>query len=523
MTSNLDSRAASRPAFLRAARAALVGLAFLAGSAFGGQEEAPAEPASSEAGAPAFEPKPFWKRVLYYLPNRVLDATDVFRLRARVGPGVAVGVRATEYADFYAGTYSSAFIGLPGPRHPEKLRPWAGQEGRTGLVFFGVDATDATDFGPGYADAEVAAEAQVAIVGASFSFDAAELLDLVYGFATIDIRRDDLDTPPAVPGVPNAWQRIRRETNAAKPARFDSWPHRFDYVRATYNEALEKGMRSVDEAFVAEGDTALAASRPSRMRFGLHAEFLDDDGFEFGLSPDIDVDLSLPNLERRWSLIVTGRDLGEFPGTLPSERDAGTRVGVQTEGRFDIDFGGGIRLRWPPVAYVEASWERDWEVGRWLLRPSAEAFYETEDGWGTVASLAAWRWLGVEQKWGLWSDTTGRIGEIRDGVEWEQGVTAGYAAKLLDRRLRGRAVSRRDLAHGWSVRYAVGGNLGSDTLQPFNYHRLQVTYRRPLYRDWVFLDVTPELEWRREFDWRTDSLLRIGFDAVFWELIDSEL
>jgi hypothetical protein len=55
-------------------------------------------------------------RVVTYLPCRVLDLLDVVRLRARVGPGAAVGVRATEAADFFIGSYWSLYAGLPGPR-----------------------------------------------------------------------------------------------------------------------------------------------------------------------------------------------------------------------------------------------------------------------------------------------------------------------------------------------------------------------------------------------------------------------
>ena len=36
--------------------------------------------------------------LLFYIPNRVLDAVDIVRLRVRVGPGVALGARAATSA-----------------------------------------------------------------------------------------------------------------------------------------------------------------------------------------------------------------------------------------------------------------------------------------------------------------------------------------------------------------------------------------------------------------------------------------
>ena len=55
-------------------------------------------------------------RVVAYVPNRVLDVFDLVRLRVRVGPGFAIGIRATEAADVFAGSYLSVYAGLPGPR-----------------------------------------------------------------------------------------------------------------------------------------------------------------------------------------------------------------------------------------------------------------------------------------------------------------------------------------------------------------------------------------------------------------------
>ena len=66
-----------------------------------------AEPAmeESDGGSVTEGRKPGWgHRLLYYLPNRILDLTDILRLRARVGPGLAVSARATENVSFYGGT-----------------------------------------------------------------------------------------------------------------------------------------------------------------------------------------------------------------------------------------------------------------------------------------------------------------------------------------------------------------------------------------------------------------------------------
>ena len=52
-------------------------------------------------------------KILFYLPNRVLDLLDVVRARVRIGPGIAVGARATEFVDVFLGSYTSLYV-----------RPW---------------------------------------------------------------------------------------------------------------------------------------------------------------------------------------------------------------------------------------------------------------------------------------------------------------------------------------------------------------------------------------------------------------
>ena len=47
-------------------------------------------------------------------------------------------------------------------------------------------------------------------------------------------------------------------------------------------------------------------------------------------------------------------------------------------------------------------------------------------------------------------------------------------------------------------------------------HRLTFSVRRPLYKNWLYLEVAPELQWRNDSDWKTIPILRIGAVAMFW-------
>jgi len=130
-------------------------------------------------------------RLLFYLPNRVADALDTVRARVRIGPGLAVSARATKIASIFFGAYTSAYIGLPGPRGRAEFPKIAGEDSMSGAQLIVVQSTSEGKQAPGYAPDEVGAGVQLGIVGADAGVAPIEVLDLVAGFLFIDLRNDD--------------------------------------------------------------------------------------------------------------------------------------------------------------------------------------------------------------------------------------------------------------------------------------------------------------------------------------------
>lgn len=129
---------------------------------------------------------------LLYIPNRVLDLFDIFRLRIRVGPGVSVGGRATELISGYAGTYGTFYAGLPGPRLRKTPKLPIGFESHNGASLSIVDVTVDGGIGPDYSATEFGFGTQLGIIGFDFGIDPVEIADFAAGIATFDIRDDDL-------------------------------------------------------------------------------------------------------------------------------------------------------------------------------------------------------------------------------------------------------------------------------------------------------------------------------------------
>lgn len=128
------------------------------------------------------------KSIVLYIPNRVFDVLDIIRLRLRVGPGISVGVHATEVASLFLGTHTTAWAGLHGPRG-ETVVPWpAGVESRSGVQVGPIDPSVTECY---YDPLEIGLELQVLLIGPNFGIGLFEVVDLLTGLLFIDLQGDD--------------------------------------------------------------------------------------------------------------------------------------------------------------------------------------------------------------------------------------------------------------------------------------------------------------------------------------------
>jgi hypothetical protein len=131
-------------------------------------------------------------RTIGYAPSRVLDFFDFVRVRGRVGPGTAISVRATESADLFAGTYFSAYAGLPGPRGRVLPNLPVGLELSSGVEVGSADAASGAGFGPRYGATEFGVGIHFLVAGIDVGLDPIELVDWAVGFLGVDLRQDDI-------------------------------------------------------------------------------------------------------------------------------------------------------------------------------------------------------------------------------------------------------------------------------------------------------------------------------------------
>ena len=143
------------------------------------------------------------------------------------------------------------------------------------------------------------------------------------------------------------------------------------------------------------------------------------------------------------------------------------------------DYSVGIRFRFPPRPYVRARWRTQHSLGKNVDIAFRQTFFWRDGvGFGTTSRFDTSRRVGEKDVFqfeavGTWSEDT-------EGVDWWAGHT------WYHRLGEGRGLSLLSFARGETRRYP--------DLTEFGFHLI---YRRPLNREWLFLNAGPTLTWPR--------------------------
>ncbi len=131
------------------------------------------------------EGTPWWAHILLWVPNRVLDIVDIFRVDVGVGPAVGGVIRVTEYAQAGVRTMmpASLRIGDFGRELPITLE--ASNE-------FGISPAFRQSKDRNVCPGEVGAGADLLIVGAYGGVCLDEVVDFVAGIFFLDPKDDDI-------------------------------------------------------------------------------------------------------------------------------------------------------------------------------------------------------------------------------------------------------------------------------------------------------------------------------------------
>lgn len=302
-----------------------------------------------------------------------------------------------------------------------------------------------------------------------------------------------------------------------KPPKLPPVPYvtnRLDNIHDSIFLHLQRPAQKFDD-FLAKNNDTNRSTTISRFRLGLYAKLKDEEGFSARFEPEVEAEVRIPNLEKRWSIFIDSMRDNDLPGTDPTERPSVLNTGfrrVYDDWNMHADVG--VRWRSGPAGLARLEWRPDFSIGKTKFYPRERIFYESWNGFGEMTSLTVSRTMGCffsrlvsGAKWN----------ESSNGLEWELTSILGYAGKLIEENRPRALINDEDVAQGLSLRYSMFGHNSSDQNQ-IDRHRVTLVYRHPILRDWIFLQIAPGIEWLNDSDWENIPSIQIGFDTLFWEV-----
>ncbi len=300
-----------------------------------------------------------------------------------------------------------------------------------------------------------------------------------------------------------------REEAARRPYPLD-FGQRLDRGHDWLYVNAQEFVENTDRRF-APPDAELLPVTATPFRLGLVTETINrPDGAKFELDLNLDVTLRLPNLERRLRIFITNDDVAESPDRA-GER-GNLRAGLRFNPASNFDFDVGVRGDLPPIAFASLRWSKFYPVGRWDVYPFGKLFAETDEGLGVSSGITFDRRLGDEvigraSSFAKWRKDTAEI-------EWTQVLLLAHADELLVPERYGRILRNQDLARGYGMQLLATG----ERRNRVEYYEASVFYKRPLRHRWLYGYVEPLVRWDRKYGWNADPGIRIGIEALFWDL-----
>ncbi len=245
-------------------------------------------------------------------------------------------------------------------------------------------------------------------------------------------------------------------------------------------------------------------------RLALVGEAIDRNGSaDLGLDANFDIALSLPNIERRLRIFITSSELDEAPRR--EREDQNLSAGFRYELLRHLNFDLGVRIDTAPVAFAALKWTREVNLGRWDFYPFAKVFAETKESVGYAAAATFDRWAGRHL---FRTSTYAKWRADRDSTQWSQTLVYARAHQLIVPDRYGSYTRASDIGRGWGLRLFTAG----DNANSVDQYEAAIFYRRPTRTRWLYWSVEPLVTWERMYEWSADPGIRIGVEALFWDL-----
>lgn len=270
------------------------------------------------------------------------------------------------------------------------------------------------------------------------------------------------------------------------------------------NDKLDFGVESVDSWLLSD-ERSRVPRKKSRFFLSLDSRVTEQTDGEtvFELKPSVDAKLELPNLEHQLKVVVSNNAVDEKPGEDTFDREEGVNVGLERSELFlkKTKFKFGVRSSLD--LYTSYGWTPEWKRDSWRVTPQVRGYYRTDKGAGLIGSVGIH--FRIKDRYrASWLSSVEAGDETNWNSTWLQNLSAAYYFEGTEEENH-RAVF---------MNLSVKGSWGNQKAESYRWMPLQ--YRAPLYKNWLYWELGPEITWKEEGLWKPEPSLRFAISSLFW-------
>jgi len=275
----------------------------------------------------------------------------------------------------------------------------------------------------------------------------------------------------------------------------DRWDSRHQFYSSRFTSTID----GIDRFF---GDERLIEdNQRSRLTLGIGLRLDRNDGLS--LVSGLRLRLVMPRLEQRLQLVLDD-DLGvDEPGdeqalidaVRETRPDAGVRYIFKEEERMRISGDIGVRTSDPFQLFGRGRWRMTIPFDYWELRLSETVYWFTEDGWLETTDMSWSRPVT-----GLW------LFRSSSSLRWEElrhGITPGQAFSLT-----------HPLSFRRAFRFYISGTWPESPHTREANYVFGAVYRQRIHRDWLFMEISPSLEFPQADDYAINPIVELKFEII---------
>lgn len=240
----------------------------------------------------------------------------------------------------------------------------------------------------------------------------------------------------------------------------------------------------------------------SRAKFSFYTrrELGEPVDYKFGVS----VKMVFPHTNERLKLLLesdeeaNAREADPIESVENADYSAALRFIINESDKWKTNIDTGIRWGFPPDLFVRFRARRFSYFSEWEMKVTQVVSYFTKEGWRETTQVQGNYPINIEKQF--------RLSARADYLLNDGYFTLNYGAGLYHR-LSGKA----------ALGFVASASGDTEKTATFNQYVAGVRYRRQIWKNYVFAEVSPEFLWTSDNDYESTPVLMFRIETVFSE------